>query len=150
MRLGVDCRTVRWSASIHTTTRASRRTRRCVRAIDRAAARLERKLTSLRPDDLPISPYIRRHLRLKIESSASYLQIYSLILGWSLARTRTPLGQVAFCDYGAGSGVLAMLAKELGVGVVVYNDIYDVSCHDAEIVARALGCRADWYAERRP
>jgi hypothetical protein len=57
------------------------------------------------------------------------------------------LEHVTFCDYGAGSGVLGMLAQEAGVGTVVYNDIYDVSCRDAELVARQIGCRADWYVQ---
>jgi hypothetical protein len=38
-----------------------------------------------------------------------------------------------------------MLAKELGVGTVIYNDIYDVSCRDAWLIARRIGCSADHY-----
>lgn len=114
-------------------------------AIRRAAARLAGKLIALDPGELPVSPYIRRHLRMKRDSIEAYLQLYSFILSWSLANNRRSLDRVTFCDYGAGSGMLAMLAKELGIGTVIYNDIYDVSCHDAEITAIRLGCRADFY-----
>jgi 2-polyprenyl-3-methyl-5-hydroxy-6-metoxy-1,4-benzoquinol methylase len=110
-----------------------------------AAARLASKLTALELGELPISPYIRRHLRLKCGAIEAYLQLYSFILSWSLANNREPLNRVTFCDYGAGSGILAMLAKELGIGTVIYNDIYDVSCHDAALVAERIGCKADWY-----
>lgn len=114
-------------------------------AIRRAAARLGAKLAALDPGALPISPYIRRHVRMKQEALEAYLQLYAFILSWSLGRNRHPLDRVTFCDYGAGSGVLAMLAKELGIGTVIYNDIYDVSCHDAGLIARQIGCSADHY-----
>jgi 2-polyprenyl-3-methyl-5-hydroxy-6-metoxy-1,4-benzoquinol methylase len=116
-----------------------------IAAVDQAAQRLARKLAALPLDALPISPYIRRHLRLKIDSLDAYLQLYSFILLSSLADTDTPLEQLTLCDYGAGSGVLAMLAKELGVGKVIYNDIYDLACRDAGTVGRALNCEADAY-----
>lgn len=114
-------------------------------AVEQAAQRLARKLVALRLEALPISPYIRRHLRLKIDSLDAYLQLYSFILIWSLADIDTPLDQLTLCDYGAGSGVLGMLAKELGVGTVIYNDIYDLACRDAGTVGRTLNCEADSY-----
>ena len=40
-----------------------------------------------------------------------------------------------------------MLAKELGIGTVLYNDIYDVSCRDAKAIGEAIGCAADHYIE---
>jgi len=118
-----------------------------VTAVRSAAARLARKLSALDANRLEISPYIRRHVRMKQESIEAYLQLYAFILAWSLAQNRRPLEDVTFCDYGAGSGVLAMLARELGIGTVIYNDIYDVSCRDAELIARQIGCRADHYVE---
>jgi SAM-dependent methyltransferase len=50
-----------------------------------------------------------------------------------------------FVDYGGGTGFLALLAKELGIGTVIYNDIYDVSCHDARFIADSLQLVADSY-----
>ncbi|MBA7485996.1 hypothetical protein ES707_21548 [subsurface metagenome] len=52
-----------------------------------------------------------------------------------------------FLDYGSGSGMLYLLAKQLGIGTVVYNDIYDVSCHDAKIIAKSIGNEADYYVQ---
>ena len=46
---------------------------------------------------------------------------------------------------GAGSGLLSLLAKEVGVGTVIYNDIFDVSCRDAKLIAEELGNEADHY-----
>ena len=41
--------------------------------------------------------------------------------------------------------MLSLLAKELGIGTVIYNDIYDVSCKDAETIANSIGNRANHY-----
>jgi hypothetical protein len=38
---------------------------------------------------------------MKRESVEAYLQLYSFILSWSLARNRELLDRVTFCDYGA-------------------------------------------------
>lgn len=38
---------------------------------------------------------------------------------------------------------MSLLAAELGVGTVIYNDIYDVSCKDIEILSNALGLKPD-------
>jgi hypothetical protein len=53
--------------------------------------------------------------------------------------------QVVIVDYGGGVGDLSLLAKEAGVGTVVYTDIYDLMCRDAHHIARALGLEADHY-----
>jgi hypothetical protein len=48
-------------------------------------------------------------------------------------------------DYGGGLGLMSMLARRLGVGRVIYNDIYPASCRDAELIARQLGIPANDY-----
>lgn len=42
-------------------------------------------------------------------------------------------------DYGGGTGILSILALELGIHEVYYNDIYDISCIDAKKIANAMG-----------
>lgn len=46
-------------------------------------------------------------------------------------------------DYGGGSGVISFLAAEMGIGTVIYNDIYDVSCTDVGSLSNALGLTLD-------
>ena len=50
-----------------------------------------------------------------------------------------------FVDYGGGPGTLSLLAKELGIGTVIYNDIYDVSCRDARVIGQMAKSEADYY-----
>ena len=56
-----------------------------------------------------------------------------------------PLSQFVLLDYGGGSGFLSLFAKELRIGTVIYADIYDIACRDAEIIGKAVGIPADHY-----
>jgi hypothetical protein len=48
-----------------------------------------------------------------------------------------------FVDYGGGSGLMSLLVKEMGIGTVMYLDIYDVSCSDVKQLAKALDLTLD-------
>lgn len=41
--------------------------------------------------------------------------------------------------------MLSLLARAAGIGTVVYSDIYDVSCRDAQILGKEAGLEADHY-----
>jgi len=43
--------------------------------------------------------------------------------------------------------MLCLLAKELGIGTVIYNDIYDISVYDAKMIAKSIGNEADYYVQ---
>ena len=92
-----------------------------------------------------MSDYNTKYLQAKLGKLTSTLQLYSYILSWALAGTGAQRRPVTFLEYGGGLGILSLLAKESNVGVVVYNDIYDVSCSDAEILGSRLEAEADHY-----
>lgn len=48
-------------------------------------------------------------------------------------------------DYGGGSGLLGMFASYLGIENVYYNDIYDISCQDAKVVAKEMSIEIKDY-----
>jgi hypothetical protein len=106
--------------------------------INAAAGRLARKLSRLDLLSLDISDYNKRYLGDYLKDLRYHLQRFTYILAWAVADTNCPLHQFVFIDYGGGSGLLSFLAKELGVGAVIYNDIYNVSCRDAGILGRAI------------
>ena len=113
--------------------------------IDSAAARLFEKVRTLRIESLNISDYNKRYFGHIAEDITASLQLRSYMMAWVLSESRKSLAGSVFIDYGGGSGMLSLLAKELKIGTVIYNDIYDVSCHDAGVIAEALGCPADHY-----
>lgn len=118
-----------------------------LKSIDSAANKLFDKLRELNMDTLKISDYNKKYLENKLASLTTNLQIYSYILSWSLVKSNVPFNKFVFLDYGGGSGMLSLLAKELGIGTVIYNDIYDVSCEDAQQIAKSIGNEADYYVQ---
>ena len=116
-----------------------------MKSLDIAALALFDDLQSVRPLNLPISDYSKRYLSDKIGSLESELSRDTHIIRCALRDTCKSLEEIVLVDYGGGTGVLSLLAKKLGVGTVIYNDIYDVSCRDARKIADVLGCAADYY-----
>jgi 2-polyprenyl-3-methyl-5-hydroxy-6-metoxy-1,4-benzoquinol methylase len=115
--------------------------------INSAALKLHEKLHIVNVDSLSISNYSKRSLRKRLDNLVSSLQVYSYLLIWVFAENEVPKNEFIFVDYGGGLGLLSLLAKELGVGKVIYNDIYDVSCKDAATIATNLGIPADFYVQ---
>jgi 2-polyprenyl-3-methyl-5-hydroxy-6-metoxy-1,4-benzoquinol methylase len=113
--------------------------------IDAAADRLYNKLKDLDISSLAISDYSKKYLSTYISSLDSTLQRYSYILAWILACSDIELNHFVLVDYGGGTGTLSMLAREMQIGVVIYSDIYDVSCEDAKVIGESIGNKADYY-----
>lgn len=116
-----------------------------VQRIATAADGLYEKLAALDPDRLDLSDYNRKYLARYQRKLCINIQKFAYVLVWSLAGSSKRLERTVLLEYGGGSGILSLLAKECGIGTVIYNDIYDVSCIDAETIGQATGNRADHY-----
>jgi 2-polyprenyl-3-methyl-5-hydroxy-6-metoxy-1,4-benzoquinol methylase len=95
-----------------------------------------------------ISDYNKRYFGNLISNEISIfhaLQKYSYLLIWVLADVNIPLNKIVFMDYGGGHGMLALLAKAAGIGTVIHNDIYEISCKDAQCIGNDLDLAADYY-----
>ena len=112
-----------------------------------AAGRLFDKLRGMDVKKLAISDYNKKYFGEYLASLQSSLQMYTQILAYTLSPSHIPADKFALLDYGGGCGILSLLAKEFGVGTVIYNDIYDVSCRDAEILGEVLGIKAEHYVQ---
>ena len=73
------------------------------------------------------------------------LQKYSYLLIMAISNINLSKDEVVFMDYGGGHGMLALLAKTIGLGTVIHNDIYEVSCKDAKNIGLDLNLQADYY-----
>jgi hypothetical protein len=113
--------------------------------INAAAARLFPALSRLDVNTLDISDYSKKYLAKYVRNPRNTLQRYSYILSLATACSPVPLDHCVFVEYGGGTGIMSLLAKELKIGTVIYNDIYDVSCSDARIIGEALENQADYY-----
>lgn len=107
--------------------------------LDASALKLYTKLKELDISNLDISEYSKRYLQSK---SLTTLFYYSGIL-YEILSQNSNIN--LFLEYGGGTGLLSLLASETGVSDVYYNDIYDVSCKDAKMIADVMGYRRKDY-----
>jgi len=114
--------------------------------LNKAAERLATKLADFQLPQGAISPFIEQYLTSNLKYLQATLQRYTFLLTWALAPYSSKNNdEIVLVDYGGGSGMCSLLAKEAGIGTVVYVDIYDVCCHDAQYIAQALGLAAEHY-----
>lgn len=118
---------------------------RLVNEVSSAAIRVNEALQKLDLASTGISEYNQRYLGTKIMNPIYENSIVVYMLSTLLGNADLPRKDITLLDYGAGSGLICLVAKALGIGTVIYSDIYDVSCSDAEIIGRAIGFRADHY-----
>jgi 2-polyprenyl-3-methyl-5-hydroxy-6-metoxy-1,4-benzoquinol methylase len=113
--------------------------------IETAAEHLAARMCTLDLSTLGISEYNQRYLSVIIKNLRGVLTLNAYLLALAFASTTKSLSKMVFVDYGGGCGILSFLAVELGVGTVIYNDIYDVSCQDARKIGSALERSAHAY-----
>jgi 2-polyprenyl-3-methyl-5-hydroxy-6-metoxy-1,4-benzoquinol methylase len=119
------------------------RSKQLVDQIASAQIRLYDKLIHLDIESLNISEYNQRYLERKIASIRDILQLYGRLLYLSLHNSPILLENFVLVDYGGGTGLISFLAVEMGIGTVIYNDIYDVSCMDVSRLSNILGLTLD-------
>jgi hypothetical protein len=103
-----------------------------------AETRLREKLQSVDIKSLCITEYNQRKWEKKLKNLSGSLSTYGYLLRLSFSNCSIPIQKSVFVDYGGGCGILSFLAKELGVGTVIYNDIYEGSCNDVKLFSNAL------------
>ncbi|MEX2153551.1 MAG: class I SAM-dependent methyltransferase [Gemmatimonadaceae bacterium] len=120
--------------------------------LQRALPAIDRALLAIRPDhtasvipdpQLP-SEYWPEWFRRKIDNSLAYLQIYAYIIAQTIPKDRA-LRELALLDFGAGWGLMALLAKEAGFGRVTYLDIDPGVTTAARAISETVDVRIDDY-----
>ena len=113
--------------------------------IDSRAAVLFERIASLNLSKIGLSPYNQRYLNDYIQNYTFYIRFYTQVLIAGLRGLPKPPEKSVFIDYGGGSGLFSLLAKQTGFKTVVYNDIYDVSVADAKILSKKTGIQIDYF-----
>jgi 2-polyprenyl-3-methyl-5-hydroxy-6-metoxy-1,4-benzoquinol methylase len=111
------------------------------RELENAVSRLQKNLKGIE------SSIQDKYLQHKLENLESTLSRDTYVFKTALGRTSKPLQNIVLIDYGGGSGFHSLLARELGIGTVIYNDILHHYCTLAEEIATTLGRQADYYVE---
>ena len=95
-------------------------------------------LRSIDYQKLPISDYNKRYIARMMPALDYYMDIYLRGLRTMLSHTDKALGEVTLVDYGGGHGFLSLLAKEQGIGRVVYVDFNPDSVATVKAVGDSL------------
>jgi len=88
-----------------------------------------------------------KYVRHKLQSLESTLSRDKYIIETAINKVSKPLQNVVLIEYGGGPGFHSLLARELGIGTVIYNDILHHYCRLAEEIAKKLERQADYYVE---
>lgn len=113
--------------------------------IEKAATELEKQLLTLNIYDLPISDYTKQYYSDHLNKLRYSLQASCFLLLQAIHDTGKKPEQLILVDNGGGVGIFSFLAKKAGISTVIFNDIYDVSCKDAVVIAKHLGISIDHY-----
>jgi 2-polyprenyl-3-methyl-5-hydroxy-6-metoxy-1,4-benzoquinol methylase len=119
----------------------------CVDIIEESAERLHNKLIRADINKLIISDYTKMFLGKNLANIHGLLKICTYQFVLALQGNSKPINDQTMIDYGGGWGLISLLAKEIGFKNVIYNDIYDISCSDAQTIAKELACEANHYVE---
>jgi len=112
--------------------------------INDASERLAEKLNNIDLSTLGISQYNQNYCSAKRSNLVANLQLYGHILALCLDGSTVSKEKYTIIDYGGGTGIFTLLAKEYGIGCVIYSDIYDVSCKDVEKISQAVDIKIDY------
>ena len=94
-------------------------------------------------DSLCISDYSRNYIKRMLPVMDYYVDIYNRCLDDMLCMVRKPSSDVCIVDYGGGHGFFSVLAKQRGVGRVVYIDYNPKASETVSAVAEKIGTGPD-------
>ena len=96
------------------------------------------KLRGLNFNEINLSEYSINYLNFLTADIEETLGRYSQVIKEAVLHTNSEISQMTIVDYGGGTGLLSLLAKELGFQSVIYNDIFETSCKDVEKLSQAF------------
>jgi 2-polyprenyl-3-methyl-5-hydroxy-6-metoxy-1,4-benzoquinol methylase len=111
-----------------------------------AVSRLYEKLTKAGVYGPRIDEHYRkRFYELHFNSLSGKLKNSAYHVLWAVAQSQKNPSDMSLIDHGGGLGFISLLAKELGVGRVIYNDIDAKFVETAREIARVASVPADQY-----
>lgn len=112
---------------------------RLLKTADSLAARLQ----TIDYNKLPISDYNKQYIGNLKPALRYYMRIYADCLQQGVSDTELPAADITLIDYGGGSGFLSMLAKETGIGRVIYIDLNPSSVETIRLLKAETGIGPD-------
>jgi len=116
-----------------------------LRNIERCTSLLSKNILKINHSETGMSDYGQRSLVEHQSHIRGTMMVLTYLIAWALDRIDKPLSEITLLDYGAGLGYVGLIAKKMGVGTVIYNDIFENTRQDAEKLAPMLGVVPDHY-----
>ena len=110
---------------------------------DKAKRALIEKLQTLDINALDLSDYSKNYLTFLIDDVWETLSRFEQVIEQALHNSPKLIGQITIVDFGGGTGLQSLLAVELGFKSVIYNDIFEGSCHDVAVLATACSLKLE-------
>lgn len=107
------------------------------------ASVLAARLQKIDYERLPISDYNKRYIRNLKPAIGYFMQIYTECLFKGITATGLNPSDITCIDYGGGSGFLSILAKEAGIGQVIYIDLNPDSVVTVQLLKQITGSGPD-------
>ena len=101
------------------------------------------RLNDIDYDNLPISSYSRQYILRMLPNLEYYLDIYHRCLKQTFQQLGKRPSDITIVDYGGGHGFLSLVAKEMGVGRVIYTDINPQAVETVQVLSKELGSGPD-------
>jgi len=102
-------------------------------------------LQSLNIQQLAISDYNKNYLSDYQKRLYYGIETGLYVLAHALHKSKKEIHELSLVDHGGGTGLISILAVKCGFGCVIYNDIFEPSCKDAQQIAIALNLAAKHY-----
>lgn len=104
---------------------------------------LHQQITKIDFAQLPISDYNKKYLQWLLPALHYYLEIYAGCIQQGIEKCGKEIRKLTLVDYGGGSGFLSMLAKEIGIGKVIYIDLNEKSVETVRLLQAETGVGPD-------
>lgn len=111
--------------------------------IRQAAQALISQLKAIDYERLPISKYNKRYIARLKPVLSYYMKIYADCLLKGLESIGSSPEEITLIDYGGGSGFLSILAKQAGIGRVIYIDLNPDSVNTIRILKELVNTGPD-------
>lgn len=116
-----------------------------LKRIDDAKNHLLTYLKEININQLPISNYSKKYLLNYQTNPIFFIHHYTQVLKNAVSKIPKPLSEICVLDYGGGCGLMSFLAKLSGVKEIIYNDIFETSTQDAQIISKSFNLNIDYF-----
>jgi 2-polyprenyl-3-methyl-5-hydroxy-6-metoxy-1,4-benzoquinol methylase len=110
-------------------------------------AGFENLLSSVNVDTLTVTAYSKRYLQHIIGHKNFYCRIYAQLLTLALQNCKKKKEEICLLDYGAGNGLMGLLAKYCGFEKVFLNDLSADFLDAAKELSKAMAIQPDGFIE---